>query len=64
MDCRLLVHHDFRCTAQQRAAALRTVMLLMRYFDTTFLAPLVREEKTSSRIARFNSWITGRRIGD
>lgn len=25
----------------------------MRYFDTSFLAPLVREEKTSSRIARF-----------
>jgi hypothetical protein len=25
----------------------------MRYFDTSFLTPLVREEKTSSRIARF-----------
>ncbi len=25
----------------------------MRYFDTSFLAPLVREERTSSRIARF-----------
>jgi predicted nucleic acid-binding protein len=25
----------------------------MRYFDTSFLAPLVREEKISSRIARF-----------
>jgi uncharacterized protein len=25
----------------------------MRYFDTSFLAPLLREEKTSSRIGRF-----------
>lgn len=25
----------------------------MRYFDTSFLAPLVREEKASSRVARF-----------
>jgi predicted nucleic acid-binding protein len=25
----------------------------VRYFDTSFLAPLVREEKTTSRIARF-----------
>jgi uncharacterized protein len=25
----------------------------MRYFDTSFLTPLIREEKTSSRVARF-----------
>jgi|SRR5271166_796693 len=33
----------------------------MRYFDTSFLAPLVREERTSSRIAGF---MAGLRTGE
>jgi hypothetical protein len=40
----------------------------MRYFDTSFLAPLLREEKTSSRIGRFRRYLdnyeTGLRAGD
>jgi predicted nucleic acid-binding protein len=30
----------------------------MCYFDTSFLTPLVREEKTSSRVARFMAGLT------
>ena len=36
----------------------------MRYFDTSFLAPLVREEKTSSLIARFIGWAADWRVRD
>ena len=30
----------------------------MRYFDTSFLTPLIRQEKTSSRVARFVAELT------
>jgi predicted nucleic acid-binding protein len=30
----------------------------MRYFDTSFLTPLIREEKTSSHVARFVAELT------
>src|SRR5579864_7048763 len=31
----------------------------MRYFDTSFLAPLILEEATSSRVERFIAGLTG-----
>jgi uncharacterized protein len=34
----------------------------MRYFDTSFLAPLIREEATSSRVERFIAELSGREL--